>query len=376
MCKDRVTAQESGISDVGDWRAAWRRWRNGLVSSAAFQRHAAANPLLRRTARKHARELFDLGAGFIYAQTASALVESGLLAALADREMGTTEAATLADLSPASARTLLRAGAALDLVEPAGEDRWALAVRGAALAGNPCALAMFAHHRLLYADLADPLAMLRAGGGRLAELWSYGAQADPEAVAAYSRLMRESQPMVADQALAAYAFRRHRRMLDIGGGEGAFAARVASAAPKLDITVFDLPTVAGLARNRMADDSRITLHPGDFRVDPIPPGYDLITLVRVLHDHDDPVAATLLAAIREALPAHGRLLIVEPMAGTPGAERSGDAYFGMYLAAMGSGRPRRPAEIEAMLRTAGFARSRLLSTPLPLIARALIAHRN
>ncbi len=359
-----------------DWRAAWRHWRNRLVRSAAFQRHAAANPLLRRTARKHAGELFDLGAGFIYAQTASALVESGLLAVLAGREMDTAAAAAVADLSPTSARTLLLAGAALDLVEPAGEDRWALAVRGAALAGNPGALAMFAHHRLLYADLADPLAMLRRGGGRLAQLWSYGAQADPEAVAAYSRLMRESQPMVADQALAAYPFRRHRRMLDIGGGEGAFAARVARAAPRLDIAVFDLPIVAGLARGQAEADGRITIHPGDFRHDPIPRGHDLITLVRVLHDHDDPVAETLLSAIREALPSHGRLLIVEPMAGTPGAERAGDAYFGMYLAAMGSGRPRRPAQIAAMLRDAGFARSKLLRTPVPLIARALVAHRN
>ena len=182
--------------------------------------------------------------------------------------------------------------------------------------------------------------------------------------------------MVAEQALASYDFSRHRRMLDIGGGEGAFAARIAAAEPALDVALFDLPAVAELARSRGLAAERVTIHAGNFREDPLPPGYDLITLVRVLHDHDDAIAAALLAATRDCLPPRGRLLIVEPMSGTPGAERAGDAYFGMYLAAMGSGRPRSPAEIQAILRKAGFARSRLLSTPIPLVARALIATRD
>ena len=41
-----------------------------------------------------------------------------------------------------------------------------------------------------------------------------------------------------------------------------------------------------------------------------------------------------------ALPADGTLLLAEPMAGSRGAEPVGDAYFGFYLLAMGSGRPR------------------------------------
>ncbi len=45
----------------------------------------------------------------------------------------------------------------------------------------------------------------------------------------------------------------------------------------------------------------------------------------------------------DALPPGGTLLIAEPMAGTPGAEAMGDAYFGLYLWAMGSGRPRSAA---------------------------------
>ena len=358
------------------WRSVWRGWRNRLIADPAFQRRSAANIFLRPIARRHASDLFDLGAGFIYAQIALALVESGLLAALLEQELDSAEAAALAHLSPDRARTLLRAAAALQLVEPAGGDSWALAVRGAALAGNSGALAMFAHHKLLYADLADPLAMLRGQSGQLSRMWRYDADADPADVAAYSALMRESQAMVAEQALAAYDFSAHSRMLDVGGGEGAFAARIATAAPTLDVAIFDLPAVAELARSHGPAAGQVTVHGGDFREDLLPSGYDLITLVRVLHDHDDAIAAELLAKIRRSLPARGSLLIVEPMSETPGAKRAGDAYFGMYLAAMGSGRPRSPAEIQGMLREAGFSRSKLLSTPIPLVARAILAKRD
>ena len=48
------------------------------------------------------------------------------------------------------------------------------------------------------------------------------------------------------------------------------------------------------------------------------------------------------------------------MAGTPGAEPIGDAYFGFYLLAMGSGRPRTPSELRRLLREAGLRRHRAL----------------
>jgi uncharacterized protein (TIGR02444 family) len=81
-----------------------------------------------------------------------------------------------------------------------------------------------------------------------------------------------------------------------------------------------------------------------------------------------------LRGVRRLLPADGVLLVSEPMSGTPGAEAIGDAYYGLYLLAMGRGRSRTPARIEALLAEAGFDRIRLLPTQLPLQTRVLIAH--
>jgi demethylspheroidene O-methyltransferase len=94
--------------------------------------------------------------------------------------------------------------------------------------------------------------------------------------------------------------------------------------------------------------------------------------VRVLHDHDDDSVLAILRAARRALPPDGVLLIAEPMAETRGAEPVG-AYFGFYLLAMGSGRPRSPQALTALLERAGFGRIRLLPTRRPLLARVMIA---
>ncbi len=363
-------------------RTRWVAWRNAWLSSPRFQRFAARCWLTRPVARARARGLFDLVAGFVYSQTLAACIATGLLDCLAAAPLPSEAVAERIALPIASTLRLLRAAAALGLVERLGTD-WVLGSAGAALRGNGGIAEMIAHHHLLYADLADPVALLRrgGGGGALAEYWRYAehpGDGDAGAVAPYSRLMAASQPLVAAQILDAYRFARHRRLLDIGGGEGRFLESVGARVPALALGLFDLAAVAARARGRLDAaglGARVTIHGGDFRVDPLPLGYDLISLVRVLHDHDDAPALALLRAAHAALPPGGCLLIAEPMAATPGAEPAGDTYFGLYLFAMGSGRPRTPGEIGTLLKAAGFARTRLLSTALLLTCRVLLAQR-
>jgi demethylspheroidene O-methyltransferase len=93
----------------------------------------------------------------------------------------------------------------------------------------------------------------------------------------------------------------------------------------------------------------------------------------VIHDHDEAKALAILKAARRALPPGGTLLLAEPMAGTPGALPIGEAYFGFYLLAMGSGRPRTADELETLLGRAGFERCQLLRTRNPLLTRVIVA---
>lgn len=358
-------------------------WRNRLVASPRFQRFAASFPLTKPIAQRQSQALFDLCAGFVYAQVLQACIQLDLFRILEAGPRSVAELAPRLAMTESATERLLGAAAALDLVERRSGGRYGLAMLGAALLGNPGVGAMIAHHRLLYDDLANPLALLR-GESRptaLSGYWGYAtadqpAAAPPADVAAYSALMAQSQHFVADDILAAYDFAQHRRILDVGGGEGAFLIRVAAQAKAPALTLFDLPAVAARAQVRFEAEGlgpRAATFGGDMHRDALPGGADLVTLVRVLHDHDDAAVRALLARIRACLPPGGTLLIAEPMAGSAETRRMAEAYFAFYLLAMGSGRARSPEELTAFLREAGFTEIRTLRTRRPLLTGGMTA---
>ncbi len=371
-----------------NWLERWFTQRDRLLTSPRFQQAASRFVGTRPIARKRARGLFDLVAGFVYSQLLLACVQLRLFDRLAQAPMTAAELAQEGQMPLLSAERLLEAASALDLVQARGaqEDgqaRYGLGPLGAAMVGNSAVAAMIEHHHALYADLADPLALLRSerGGGALSRYWAYAEASEPgalpgQAVGPYSALMSASQPLIAGQVLDAYAIGRHRCLLDLGGGEGVFVANALARAPRLKAMVFDLPAVADNARRRLAQQGladRAQAFGGDFLRDALPAGADVVSLVRVIYDHDDEPALAILRAARSALPVGGTLLLAEPMAGAAGAEPMGAAYFGMYLMAMGSGRSRTAAELTLLLQQAGFDRVRQRATALPLQAGLLVA---
>jgi demethylspheroidene O-methyltransferase len=365
------------------WRDRLLGLRDTILANAGFQKFAGTFAPTRPIARHRASKLFDLCAGFVYSQILLACVRLKLFEQLAAGPMTSNELALRLKLSEHSMRLLLDAAASLQLVQPRSGGRFGLGSLGAALLGNPGVIAMIAHHAMLYDDLADPVALLRGGGGtgRLAAYWPYATGAQPadlsrEAVAPYTALMSRSQPMIANEVLAAYSFRQHRCLLDVGGGDGAFLSVVAAKNPELRCLLFDLPAVAAHAGERFRRDglaSRATAIGGSFLTDALPSGADIISLVRIVHDHNDDHVMAILRAVRDALPVNGTLLIAEPLAGIHGTEPVADAYFAFYLLAMGSGRPRTFEGLRTMLADAGFGDVVLKPAGMPMLTSVLTA---
>jgi demethylspheroidene O-methyltransferase len=190
--------------------------------------------------------------------------------------------------------------------------------------------------------------------------------------------MSSSQPFVVDEILSTYAFTKHHCVLDVGGGQGTFLSRLARHAPHLNMKLFDLPQVAALAKANFARqglEPRATVHEGSFLRDQLPTGADLVTLIRVAHDHPDADVKQLLRAIFAALPAGGTVLLAEPMAQEPDQPPQGDAYFHFYLLAMGSGRLRTANELMGLMAEAGFTRMELLANPMPMQTQILVARK-
>ncbi len=357
------------------WREAWIRRRNSWLSDPRFHRFAWAFPPFRPISRNRAGALLGLVTGFTFSQLIAAGVGVGLFRALTTRPLTVTGLAQKADLSPQAAEDLLEGLAAIGMTERLEGGRYALGVHGAAFVADPGLEAMVRHNQLFYADLADPLALLRTrGGGKVAAYWPY-AQDRPEGEAdAYSELMAASQPAVAEAVLSAFDFSGIGTLMDVGGGEGAFIEAVHRAHPGLGLMLFDLPQVAARAQARVG--AYAGVHGGIAPTDPLPPGADCISLVRVVHDHDDEMIFELFDRIHTALPKGGRILIAEPMAGPAGAGALGDVYFRLYMRAMGRGRPRSPAELMAMLQSRGFGHLRQIPTRNPFAVQLVTGLRD
>ena len=357
--------------------------RDSILRNLAFQRFSSTFALMRPIARRRAGALFDLCAGFVYSQILLACVRLRLFDHLADGPVGAADLSSRVSLPVEATILLLDAATSLNLVQRRSGDRYGLGPLGAALMGNPGVMAMIEHHAMLYRDLKDPVALLRgeAEAGELASYWPYAKAGKPaalghDAIASYTALMSASQPMIAQQVLHSYSFSRHRCLLDVGGGDGAFLSAVAARSPKLRCVLFDLPAVADEASRRFRNEglaSRAVAIGGSFLTSRLPEGADIVSLVRVIHDHDDANVMTLLRAIRCVLPENGTLLIAEPMSGVRGTEVIGDAYFAFYLLAMGSGRPRTFERLQEMLRECGFTDIALHPSSMPLLTSIITA---
>jgi demethylspheroidene O-methyltransferase len=377
------TARQDTAPDPPRAGFNWRGWRNRLIARPGFQRWAGRMPLVRRIVRAEGQALFDLVSGFVYSQVLAALVELDLLSALRDRPARAGQLSARCGIAPERMELLLQAGAALGLLERLSDGRFQTARKGAALLGVPGLSMMIRHHAVFYRDMADPLALLRGEvDTELAQFWPYvfGASGEVPAdlAAAYSDLMAESQALVAEDTLRQVDLRGKCHLLDVGGGTGAFLTAVGAAHPSIQMTLFDLPSVAPGAAARFAEaglQRRVAIRAGSFRSDPLPEGADAVSLVRVLYDHADDTVADLLAKVHAVLPPGGRVIVSEPMSGGARPEPAGDAYFAFYTAAMRTGRARSQAGIAALLSASGFTAIRCPRPFRPFVTSVVTAEK-
>lgn len=361
----------------------WRAWKDRLIASGKFHSAAISFPLSRPFARHYARSLFDICSGFVYSQILFAAVQLDLFRKLADGPRTAADIASSIDLPPERARLLLDACVSLRLMEKRSGGRYGLAPLGAAVLANPEVEAMVRHHALLYADLADPVGLLRHGseGKRLSAFWKYAHTPAPSGLSAadvqeFSQLMAVSQAAIAGAILDAAPLDRQRCLLDIGGGEGVFMTAALRRTPGLRGILFDLPAVADRARQSLARSGlagRVECLGGDFFGGVLPGGADITTMVRVAFDHDDARVLSILRAAYAALQKPGRILIAEPMSTPDHPDRISSAYFAFYLMAMGHGRARSLDEISELLRAAGFSNCRPIPVPKSLVTTLVIA---
>jgi len=116
----------------------------------------------------------------------------------------------------------------------------------------------------------------------------------------------------APSVVAAVGAKSVTRMLDVGGGSGAYAIAFAQANPALAAVVLDLPTVLPITEGHIEEaklSARVTMRAGDLRHDDFGKDFDLVFLSSICHMLGPDGNRNLLARAARALVSGGRVVI-------------------------------------------------------------------
>jgi hypothetical protein len=185
----------------------------------------------------------------------------------------------------------------------------------------------------------------------------------PEASRIFNEAMVGWTTQLTDAVVAAYDFSAFGVVADVGGGHGALLAAILRSSSTTQGILFDLPHVVEsaeplLSAAGVAD--RCARVGGDFFA-AMPTGADAYMLAQILHDWDDERSLTILRQICQVIPDQGKLLVVELVL-PEGNEPFLGKWLDLHMLVLLGGQERTVAQYTALLHTAGFELTRVVST--------------
>jgi hypothetical protein len=220
-------------------------------------------------------------------------------------------------------------------------------------------------HSAAWADFANTVRT-----GRSAFVTVHGAElfdwlaAHPKECGVFQDAMTSFSSVEGDAVAEAYDFGPFKKIADVAGGHGLVLSKVLKRAPQARGVLFDRPEVIAGARATIAAagmTDRIELQGGDM-FQTVPTGCDCYLVKHIIHDWDDAHCTTLLKHIREALPATGRLLVIDPVVPGIGEPSFAKLIDLEMLAVTHGGRERTAEEFGALLAGAGLKLARIVPT--------------
>ena len=301
------------------------------------------------------------------------MAELGVADRLAGGPRDSADVAAELDAHPDALHQVLRALAQLGVLAQGQDGRFALTPVGDLLrSGRPDSLrsvARFWGHEMMQRAWGNLLHTVRTGETAFDHVFGVPAfdylDAHPEAAAVYNAGMAQMRAAATAAVANDYDFAAFGTIVDVGGGNGSTLAAILRAYPGPRGVVADLPHARPAAEELLGEAGladRASFEAVDFFV-AVPAGGDCYLLRQVIHDWDDERAEAILRICRRAVPAHGRLLLVElllPPEGEPGLEA---VMIDVTMLARLGGRERTAAEYRALVERAGFRLEGVIPSP-------------
>ena len=184
-------------------------------------------------------------------------------------------------------------------------------------------------------------------------------------IAGMDRNARARAPLVV-QALGTAGV---HRVLDLGGGSGAYSIAFAKASPDVRCEILDVPEVVPLTTeyvNKAGVSAQVSLRPGDMLTDDLGSGYDIIMLNAICHMFSGEQNQQLFRRARQALAPNGRLVVQDFILNS---DKTGPLHAALFslnmLVATDHGASYNENEYSSWMKNAGFADISRIKLPGP-----------
>lgn len=149
-----------------------------------------------------------------------------------------------------------------------------------------------------------------------------------------------------------------QRIMDIGGGSGAYCIAAAKEHPSIRGVVLDLAVVCEVARDFIAENGlseRIEARPCNFTVDPFPSDCDVAIMASNLPMYGRAMIASVIAKAHDALLPGGQMHLIGEMTNNDRTGPWGPAYWGLGQAISDSqGLAHSESDVIGYFEAAGF----------------------
>lgn len=294
----------------------------------------------------------------------------GIADLLAEGRMSHEELAAATGTHPAALYRLLRALTGIGIFAEGDDAKFVLTPMASALqTGRGSMRSMVLHMgekpswqawgELLHSVTTGETAFIKANG---MEVFPYYAE-HPESKEPFDQAMTDFSDTVSEAVTKAYDFTPYNKIVDVGGGHGGLLTSILKANPNAAGVVFDLPlTIEGAAERIAAEGlaERCEVVGGDF-FKTVPAGGDAYILKLIIHDWDEERAVAILKNIHQAMPAGGKLFLVETLV----PETNEPAFaklFDLHMMVMTGGRERTASEYAELFAAAGFKFNKVTAT--------------
>jgi (2Fe-2S) ferredoxin/predicted O-methyltransferase YrrM len=160
-----------------------------------------------------------------------------------------------------------------------------------------------------------------------------------------------------------------RRMLDVGGGSGAYSIAFAKANPALHADILDLAAVAPIAQRHIHEAGvadRVSIRVADLRSDPLGKDYDLVFISAICHMLSPQENGDLMDRCHRALASGGRVVVQDFILEADKTAPKFAALFALnMLVGTRAGSSYSESEYTGWLSSAGFQDVRYVRLPGP-----------